>query len=106
MVADGTNTCSGCAGYLRSIYRTADGGTTWVDLFPTPSPGTTTAEVESNNSFATAHPMNIGDDKTGSVSPTNESDFFSFAGTAGQAVTISSTGLTLYIALYDPSFNF
>jgi len=64
---------------------------------------------EPNDDFASASPINIGDKKTGLITPSGDVDFFVFTGTAGQTIVADIDAedlyspLDSYLVLYDSS---
>ncbi len=60
---------------------------------PLPGTGVTIAETEPNGTAPTSDTMAIGDDYTGVISPSNESDFVAFGASGGESI-IAETVLT------------
>lgn len=103
-----TGTTSGTGGTGTSASTTHTGASTSVVT----SSATGTGGAAGGHSFATAAPIDFGAAASGDLSPTGAVDYYSFTGTAGQAVGIfiqaqgsahafSSTWIDTVITLYD-----
>jgi len=90
-------TFCGGAFYYSSLYLTGLAGCT--------SSGVTVAEAESNDAAATANPVALGDDFTGTISSETDFDYVSFfapAGTNLSATTVLGTLPDSILGLFAP----
>ena len=65
------------------------------DSVPLPGTGVTVAESEPNDTSGTADTIALGDDYTGEITPSNESDFVGFSAAGGEAIIASTVLGTL-----------